>query len=197
MSSLFPIEVSSEDIPAISGLAYAPNYITEAEEARLVEAIDAEAWDTSWDRRRQIYGGGYGVNSGINRPIPDWGIAIADRLLADGRSHALRFDHMLVNEYLPGQGIALHCDYKPYDRTVVSLSLLAACLMDFRHVASGARTFLLLQRRSLMVLDGDARYEWQHGIARRKNDRWKGQVLARRRRLSVTFRRFFPVMTSD
>jgi alkylated DNA repair dioxygenase AlkB len=34
------------------------------------------------------------------------------------------FDQVLVNEYLPGQGIALHRDYLPFDRTVVSLSLL-------------------------------------------------------------------------
>ena len=39
----------------------------------------------------------------------------------------------LVNEYLPGQGIALHLDYQPFDRTVASLSLLSPCVMEFRH----------------------------------------------------------------
>ena len=95
---------------------------------------------------------------------------------------------MLVNEYLPGQGIALHRDYEPFDRTVVSLSLLSACVMDFRHVKSGRLESLLLEPRSLLVLSDEARYEWEHGIAPRKNDRWEGVTIPRARRLSVTFR---------
>jgi alkylated DNA repair dioxygenase AlkB len=84
------------------------------------------------------------------------------------------FDQLLVNEYLPGQGIALHRDYEPFDRTVVSLSLLSSCVMDFYHPARGRRESLLLEPRSLLVLCDEARYEWQHGIARRKTDRWHG-----------------------
>ena len=98
------------------------------------------------------------------------------------------FDQMLVNEYVSGQGIAFHRDYKPFDRTVVSLSLLSPCVMDFRSPQDGRRFPLLLERRSLVVLSDEARYEWQHGIARRKNDRWDGITIPRRRRLSITFR---------
>lgn len=97
-------------------------------------------------------------------------------------------DQMLVNEYMPGQGIAMHCDYKPFDRTVASLSLLSACVMDFRHVPTGRRERLLLEPRSLLVLCDEARYEWQHGIASRKRDIWHGISVLRGRRLSVTFR---------
>jgi alkylated DNA repair dioxygenase AlkB len=60
--------------------------------------------------------------------------------------------------------------------------------MDFRHVAGGEREALLLASRSLLILSDEARYEWEHGIARRKTDRWNGRVLVRGRRLSVTFR---------
>jgi alkylated DNA repair dioxygenase AlkB len=98
------------------------------------------------------------------------------------------FDQMLVNEYLPGQGISLHRDYEPFGRTVVSLSLLSPCVMDFRHPASGRKGRLLLQRRSLLVLSDDARYVWEHGIAARKKDAWHGLSVGRGRRLSVTFR---------
>jgi alkylated DNA repair dioxygenase AlkB len=99
------------------------------------------------------------------------------------------FNQMLVNEYLPGQGIALHRDYEPFDRTVVSLSLLAPCVMDFRCVADGRRERRLLPRRSLLILQDEARYGWEHGIARRKTDRYVGTVIPRARRLSITFRR--------
>jgi alkylated DNA repair dioxygenase AlkB len=94
-----------------------------------------------------------------------------------------------VNEYYPGQGIALHCDYEPFDRTVVSISLLSPCVMDFRHVESGRRESMLLERCSLLILSDEARYDWQHGIARRKSDRWNGRRLVRARRVSITFRR--------
>jgi alkylated DNA repair dioxygenase AlkB len=102
------------------------------------------------------------------------------------------FDQMLVNEYLPGQGISLHRDYEPFDRTVVSISLLSACVMDFRRVADGRRESLLLEPRSLLVLSDEARYEWEHGIAPRKKDRWRGGPVPRSRRVSVTFRQVKP-----
>jgi alkylated DNA repair dioxygenase AlkB len=93
-----------------------------------------------------------------------------------------------VNEYTPGQGISSHRDYAPFGRTVVSLSLLSPCVMDFRHVASGRKESLLLEPRSLLVLSDAARFEWEHGIAPRKGDMWQGLRWDRGRRVSVTFR---------
>jgi alkylated DNA repair dioxygenase AlkB len=187
MSTLFPLEPEANAPPGIAGLAYLREYITAAEEAALVAAIDAEPWDTTWDRRRQPYGAAYRRGDAAPRPIPDWGRALAERMHCEGLS-ARPFDQMLVNEYLPGQGIALHRDYEPFDRTVASLSLLAPAVMDFRHALNGRRESLLLAPRSLLILSDEARYEWEHGIARRKSDRWRGERLARGRRLSVTFR---------
>lgn len=110
-----------------------------------------------------------------------------ERLLRD-QIRPRPFDQLLVNEYLPGQGIAWHVDYQPFDRTVVSLSLLSACVMELRHVADGRREAILLEPRSLLVLSDEARYQWQHAIARRKSDRIQGVAIPRQRRLSVTFR---------
>ena len=187
MSMLFPIEVLPSDIPAIPGLSYRSEYISPEEERDLVAVIDAGSWDTSWDRRRQHFGASYGSQGNPAVPIPEWGLALTARLHRDGFSDR-PFNQMLVNEYLPGQGIALHRDYEPFDRTVVSLSLLAPCVMDLRLPGTSRRESLLLERRSLLVLSDEARYEWQHGIARRKNDRWHGMSIPRARRLSVTFR---------
>jgi alkylated DNA repair dioxygenase AlkB len=184
--SLFDEDIDSE-APRIDGLTYLREFMDVAQERFLVAAIDAQQWDMSWDRRRQPYGRTYGRAAGAARPIPEWGMALAQRMFREGWSDR-PFDQMLVNEYLPGQGIALHRDYDPFDRTVVSLSLLSACVMDFRHVTSSRRESLLLAPRSLLVLSDEARYDWQHGIARRKSDRWQGERILRRRRLSVTFR---------
>lgn len=187
MRTLFPLKVNAGDVPDIPGLRYLPNYITTAEEAKLVAAIDRESWDTTWDRRRQPYGATYGSGDQAPPPIPPWGQRVAERMHRDGMCDR-PFDQMLINEYLPGQGIALHCDYSPFDRTVVSVSLLSPCVMDFRHPESERKESLLLEPRSLLILSDEARYQWQHGIARRKTDRWQGQVIPRARRLSVTFR---------
>jgi alkylated DNA repair dioxygenase AlkB len=187
MATLFQLEMDDSKLPPIPGLAYLTEYVTAVEEAELVQRIDAETWDTSWERRRQLYGASYGSDDGPVRSIPDWGRALVDRMRREGISER-PFDQMLVNEYEPGQGIALHQDYKPFDRTVVSLSLLSPIVMDFRNPAACERSSLLLQRRSLLILSDDARYVWQHGIARRKNDRSRGVVAPRRRRLLVTFR---------
>jgi len=185
---LFPIPVAPQDIPPIPGLRYLPEYITDDEEQVLAAAIDRASWDISWDRRRQPYGVAYGGKNETSPPIPDWGIALAQRMQREKISNRT-FDQMLVNEYLPGQGIALHVDYRPFDRTVVSLSLLAPCVMDFRRPSDGRKEHLLLEPRSILILTDIARYEWQHGIAKRKSDHWHGLRFVRERRLSVTFRR--------
>jgi alkylated DNA repair dioxygenase AlkB len=186
MRTLFPLAASNE-LPDIPGLVYVPNFITAEEEETLAAAIDCAAWDTTWDRRRQPYGASYGSIAAPPAPIPSWGLALGTRIGEAGYS-SQPFDQMLVNEYLPGQGIALHRDYDPFDRTVASVSLLAPVVMDFRELATGRQEALLLARRSLLILSDDARYAWQHGIARRKSDRWQGVRMPRSRRLSITFR---------
>ena len=190
MAELFSdLELSTH--PEIPGLTYLREYITEAEETRLVKAIDAEPWDETWDRRRQPYGVTYGPKKGERRPIPPWGMTLVDRFHAEGISDR-RFDQMLVNEYEPGQGISLHRDYDPFDRTVVSLSLLSSCVMDFRHAKNRRRETILLEPRSLLILSDEARYGWEHGIARRKRDRWEDRLIPRIRRMSATFRALKP-----
>jgi len=186
METLFGSSVAQDELPAIPGLAYFADCISEDDERTLVRDIDQLAWDTSWRRRRQMYGGAYGGGADAP-PIPDWGTKIAERIFADGITHE-PFNSMLVNEYLPGQGIALHRDYEPFGRTVASLSLLSPCVMDFRHKATQRKERLLLEPRSLLVLSDVARYEWEHGIAPRKKDHWHGFHWKRGRRLSVTFR---------
>jgi alkylated DNA repair dioxygenase AlkB len=60
--------------------------------------------------------------------------------------------------------------------------------MDFIHSKTAQKTSLFLPPRSLLLLQGDARYHWQHGIAKRKSDVVDGVKIQRRRRVSLTFR---------
>ena len=96
-------------------------------------------------------------------------------------------DQAIVNEYEPGQGIAAHTDCLPcFGPTVAMVSTLSDIQMDFADPRSSVTHAILLPRRSLLVLDGEARMSWTHAIAKRRSDTKFG--ITRSRRLSFTFR---------
>lgn len=55
--------------------------------------------------------------------------------------------------------------------------------MDFSR--GSEKKEIQLSRRSLLVMHGEARYKWKHGIAKRISDAGK----KRTRRISLTFRK--------
>src|SRR5438445_662516 len=78
-------------------------------------------------------------------------------------------DQVIVNEYEPGQGITPHIDCEPcFGDTVASLTLGSGCVMDFTEVKGPGKASVWLERRSLVVLRDEARYEWRHSIAKSK-----------------------------
>ena len=77
------------------------------------------------------------------------------------------FSHALVTEYRPGTALGWHRDVPDF-ALVVGISLGTPCRMRFRPYPPrrGAAVFALeLAPRSLYVLAGEARWQWQHGIA--------------------------------
>ena len=121
--------------------------------------------------------------------LPEWLKRLSQKLHNDGYMENVP-DQVIVNEYLPGQGIAGHIDCEPCFRdTIVSLSLGSGCVMDFTNKDDKTiKIPVWLAPRSLVVLSDEARYNWLHGIAARKTDMWKGQKIERKRRVSLTFR---------
>jgi len=102
-------------------------------------------------------------------------------------------DQVTVNEYTPGVGIAPHIDTHSAfgGGAILSLSLAGATVMELRR--RGDHRPLLLPRRSLLVLGGEARYAWSHYIAARKTDVIGGVVVPRPdRRVSLTLRQVRP-----
>ena len=75
-----------------------------------------------------------------------------------------------------------------FDDTIASLTLGSSCIMEFTKVKSRIKTPLFLARRSLVVMSGEARYDWRHAIPARKSDRHMGLIVSRGRRVSLTFR---------
>ena len=177
----------------IKGLTYIQDFITPEEEAVLVQHIDASPWLGDLRRRVQHYGYKYDYKArAIDHSmrigeLPAWCDALIDRL-KENNIYQERPDQLIINEYLPGQGIAPHVDCVPcFKETIVSISLLSDIIMDFSQ--RGRKIPQLLHCRSVVVMDNDCRYYWRHGIASRKSDMIDGFRQMRSRRVSLTFRR--------
>lgn len=176
----------------ISGLRYIPNFISDVQSTTLLKLIDAQNWRTDLKRRVQHYGYIYDYRAkAISKdmklgPLPDWLKPLADELTAQKIFKAAP-DQVIINEYLPGQGISAHIDCIPgFGAHIASISLGSAIDMRFDR---GQNLYdLRLMPRSLLSLCGDARQYWRHGIAARKTDPVHGKRLARSRRISLTFR---------
>jgi alkylated DNA repair dioxygenase AlkB len=183
-------DIPATATPDISGLRYVPDLITADEEQELIDAIDQQPWLNDLKRCVQHYGYKYDYKArtvtadSYLGPLPDWLIPITQKLPFKP-DQAL--DQVIVNEYLPGQGISAHVDCVPcFDDTIASLSLGSGAVMQF--TKGQEKHDLYLEPRSLIILSGPARYEWTHAIPSRKSDVVDGFKIERERRVSLTFR---------
>lgn len=181
---------------AIHGLRYIPDYITEDQHDWLLDQIDEQQWLDDLKRQVQHYGFKYDykarkVNYDMHiGELPEWLKRLSQKLYEDKHMPEAA-DQVIVNEYLPGQGISSHIDCEPCFRDIiVSLSLGSGCIMNFTNKYDKTKKIpLWLAPRSLVVLSSEARYAWLHGIPARKWDEWDGQKHERKRRVSLTFRK--------
>jgi alkylated DNA repair dioxygenase AlkB len=173
----------------IPGATYLRDFVSTEEEQELIGRIEEGTWTHEFSRRRQHYGISYGQNGSRPQPLPSWIELIARRIVSAGLFRCMPVQ-ALVNEYRPGQGIAAHKDYAPFDE-VASLSLASGCLMEFAKSKIEKKSFWL-EPRSLVVLTGEARHEWTHAIRARLTDVVRSTKIPRQRRLSLTLRTIRP-----
>jgi alkylated DNA repair dioxygenase AlkB len=193
---LFNQNIIQENILSINGLEYHDNFITSAEHSELINIIDEQPWLDDLKRRVQHYGYKYDYKRrNIDKTmhlgeIPDWCKNIGIKLQANGIIDFMP-DQVIINEYLPGQGISNHIDCEPcFNDTIISLSLKSSCIMQFTNNLNAQKVIpILLEPCSLVVLKKDARYNWMHGIKAVKTDNFYGEKIIRRRRVSLTFRK--------
>ncbi|MDE0676559.1 MAG: alpha-ketoglutarate-dependent dioxygenase AlkB [Acidimicrobiaceae bacterium] len=201
--SLLPEEstATEPDVDPPLGLEYHPQLLTAHGEAELLEWIDAHEWLTDLSRRVQHFGYKYDYSnrrlddSAHIGPLPEWLTQLAHKVRATASEDVKclldsqrPFEQAIVNEYLPGQGIAPHVDRDCFGPVVATVSLGSAVSMDFCRKSGGVEFVQRLEPRSLLLIYGDARARWRHGIAKRRSDAWNGQKIERRRRVSITFR---------
>jgi len=163
------------------GLVYLPEFITRAEEQALLAAIEPlpfrEArFQEYFAKRRVVHFHPAGdteaydqndddtLSSGLLPPfLVELQQKVGNWLAIDPSA----FVHALVSEYRPGTPIGWHRD-KPVYGIVVGLSLAGRGRMRFRPLDAGnsrkGMVLLELEPRSVYVMRGPIRWQWQHSM---------------------------------
>jgi DNA oxidative demethylase len=160
------------DLP--EGLAYRPHFLTEAAEAALLERLAAlpfrpfEFQGFLGKRETVSFGWSYRFDgSGLAEavPIPDWLLAARARAAAFAGLAPDVLEHALLIRYGAGAGLGWHRD-RPVFGDVIGLSLLSPAPLRFRRKqgAKWQRFTQTAEPRSIYLLRGPSRSEWEHSI---------------------------------
>ncbi|EZA57816.1 alpha-ketoglutarate-dependent dioxygenase alkB homolog 6 [Ooceraea biroi] len=196
-------------------VCYIPNFISEEEETQIVKCVNSvpqPKWTQLSHRRLQNWGGIPHPKGMIAEEIPSWLQRYIDKVAAlNTFEKGIVPNHVLINEYLPGQGIMAHSDGPLFHPVVTTISCGSHTLLDFYKRLETAEQqqpklefSLLLERRSLLVLRKDLYHNYLHSIAERDVDSiseasiknlhmctekfTEGQAIKRGTRLSLTIR---------
>ncbi len=171
---------------SIPGLTIIEDYINEQEEKELLDFIYSQEWSSALSRSVQHYGFEYSYT-------PPYNVKPAKEIppLFQKYMHDINPDlnQVIVNEYIPGQGIGKHTDHKlHFGDMIVSLSLGSATTIIFRRGNFSESLYVL--PRTLIIMEKEARWEFTHEIPARKSDVVNGEKISRGTRISLTFRTY-------
>jgi len=161
-----------QSMPA--GFRYAPDLIGAAEEARLTDAFavlpfkEFEFHGFRGKRRVVSFGFRYDFNGGgltEAEPTPRFLFPVRERAAAFAGLAPERLQHVLITEYRPGAAIGWHRDRANFG-DVIGVSLLSPCTfrMRRRRGSGWEHAAMRLDRRSVYLMRGPSRDEWEHSI---------------------------------
>jgi len=105
----------------------------------------------------------------LDEPIPNICKQLIDKMVGE-ELIPWKPDQLTVNQYDAGQGIPPHIDtHSAFEDAIISLSLGSQVVMEFCH-PDGREVSLVLPPCSLLIMKGESRYLWSHGITPRKTD---------------------------
>ncbi|KAH8803263.1 alkylated DNA repair protein-like protein alkB 6 [Xylogone sp. PMI_703] len=184
-------EVQIHTLPSVA--YYIADFLTVEEEELLLRKIETAPrprWTQLKNRRLQVWPSDLAKGDTLlEAPLPQWLIdPVIPRLLSLPVSKAESTrnifadsphkapNHVLINEYLPGQGIMPHKDGPAYYPVVCTVSLGAKLCLDlYGSKEDGAteaspRWRVLQEPRSLLITSSDLYENYLHGIAEIKHD---------------------------
>jgi alkylated DNA repair protein (DNA oxidative demethylase) len=174
------------------GLVYRPDLVSPAEEAGLLEVLEALRFDPivlhgrAARRSGRHFGLDYDYESRTpmpGEPIPEWLLPVRARAAELAGLDDEELVEILVQRYPPGSTIGWHRDAPAFD-TVIGVSLAGSGRLRFQRGKDEARRVweVLLEPRSGYVLAGEARRSWQHSIPPTKELRYSITFRTLRRR---------------
>lgn len=113
---------------------YIPDFITDAEQTQLWNHINQapiSKWKTLKNRRLQNWGGVVHEKGLLSQDLPPWLIEVTKRIFKESGLFPSAPNHVLINEYLPDQGIMPHQDGPAYFPAAAILSLGSPVVMNF------------------------------------------------------------------
>ena len=160
------------DHPA--GFRYFENVITPEQEESLLKFIKTLNFQPYVMRgqpsRRRIvrFGHDYGPVGGSHHvvaPLPTPLIELRKTSAARAGLDANEFIASVVTEYTPGATIGWHSDMTMFGPVVFGVSLIHPVLMKLRPKTDRRNVLKIeVQPRSLYVMEGDLRWNWEHSI---------------------------------
>ncbi|KZV39818.1 hypothetical protein F511_27821 [Dorcoceras hygrometricum] len=121
-------------VDSVPTVFYVPDYVSEAEEEQLLKNIynaPISKWKTLKNRRLQNWGGVVHDKGLLAQCFPPWLEQVTHRICTESRLFPSAINHVLINEYLPDQGIMPHQDGPAYVPVVAILSLGSPVIMNF------------------------------------------------------------------
>lgn len=117
----------------IESIHYVPDWISSSEEEFLLKSIHSSktGWKCVSGRKLRAFGGTVFPAGLCKAPMPQWAKEVADKVSSFSRIFGGNANHILVNSYLPGQGIHPHEDGPLYYPAVAILSLGSTATLRF------------------------------------------------------------------
>ena len=180
MTTLFPLEYTLPE-----GFQYTPDFITRDEEQQLLEEIRNVTLHTftfqGYEAKRKVasFGQDWSFEKRTlskGKEIPEAFHPLIEKVAARLHLEREAFQELLVTEYPAGSVINWHRDAPPFD-LIAGISLLSDAVFRLRphdkdKQGRGSVISFPVQRRSLYVLSGPSRTDWQHSIAPVKHTRY-------------------------
>jgi alkylated DNA repair dioxygenase AlkB len=156
------------------GFSYQADFLSAGEEPSLLEQIrvlpfrEFEFHGFSGKRRIASFGWRYDFNGGgltKAEDMPEYLTGIRARAERFARITPGALQQVLITEYRPGAAIGWHKDRSVFG-DVVGISLLSSCTFRLRRKAGQRweRRNLTAEPRSVYLLRGPSRTEWEHSI---------------------------------
>lgn len=165
---------------------YIPDFITAQEETFLLSQVaktPKPRWTQLSHRRLINYGGVPHPRGMIAEAMPPWLQNYVDKIiqLTGVFGDDKKANHVLVNEYLAGQGIMPHSDGPLFHPTITTISCGSHAVLEFyepQETEDGTTTTmqrvpvtkLLIEPRSLLILKDDMYHKYLHSIAEIRQD---------------------------